>query len=134
MAARVAPWGLLVGVAVVVCAVLIAGCPSKGTVTSPPTNATGPGGAPGKLAGGPSGGGGGDVIKIGAIFSVTGNMAPLGEPEKQAAEMIADEVNAKGGVAGKKGVGLYGESEYGTSYAIYELLHRLGCRWIMPTD
>jgi len=37
-------------------------------------------------------------------------------------------------VAGKQGVGLYGESEYGTSFAIYELLHRLGCRWFMPTD
>lgn len=37
-------------------------------------------------------------------------------------------------VAGNKGVGLYGESEYGTSYAIYELLHRLGCRWFMPTE
>jgi len=32
------------------------------------------------------------------------------------------------------GVGLYGESEYGTSYAIYELLHRLGCRWYMPSE
>ena len=37
-------------------------------------------------------------------------------------------------VAGDRGVGLYGESEYGTSYAIYELLHRLGCRWFMPTE
>ncbi|MDA0842271.1 MAG: DUF4838 domain-containing protein, partial [Planctomycetota bacterium] len=37
-------------------------------------------------------------------------------------------------VVGKKGLGLYGESEYGTSYAIYELLHRLGCRWFMPTE
>jgi hypothetical protein len=34
----------------------------------------------------------------------------------------------------KRGIGLYGESEYGTSYAIYELLHRLGCRWFMPTE
>jgi hypothetical protein len=33
-----------------------------------------------------------------------------------------------------KGVGLYGESEYGTSYAIYELLHRLGCRWYIPSE
>jgi len=33
-----------------------------------------------------------------------------------------------------RGIGLYGESDYGTSYAIYELLHRLGCRWFMPTD
>lgn len=37
-------------------------------------------------------------------------------------------------VAGKKGLGLYGESEFGASYAIYELLHRLGCRWFMPTE
>jgi len=37
-------------------------------------------------------------------------------------------------VAGKKGVGLYGESGFGTSYAIYELLYRLGCRWFMPTE
>ncbi len=37
-------------------------------------------------------------------------------------------------VANTKGVGLYGESEYGTSYAIYELLHRLGCRWYMPSE
>jgi hypothetical protein len=34
----------------------------------------------------------------------------------------------------KRGIGLYGESEFGTSYAIYELLHRLGCRWFMPTE
>ncbi len=31
-------------------------------------------------------------------------------------------------------IGLYGESEFGTSYAIYELLHRLGCRWYMPGE
>jgi len=34
----------------------------------------------------------------------------------------------------RRGIGLYGESEHGTSYAIYELLHRLGCRWFMPTE
>ncbi len=37
-------------------------------------------------------------------------------------------------VVDDKGIGLYGESEYGTSYAIYELLHRLGCRWYMPSE
>ncbi len=37
-------------------------------------------------------------------------------------------------VADQRGVGLYGESEYGTSYAIYELLHDLGCRWYMPSE
>ncbi len=48
---------------------------------------------------------------------------------------------SKGGLFGfrvvadaRRGIGLYGESEVGTSYAIYELLHRLGCRWFMPTD
>jgi hypothetical protein len=29
-------------------------------------------------------------------------------------------------------IGLFGESDVSTSYAIYELLDRLGCRWFMP--
>ncbi len=37
-------------------------------------------------------------------------------------------------VAGERGIGLYGEAADGTSYAIYELLHRLGCRWFMPSE
>ena len=37
-------------------------------------------------------------------------------------------------VDARRGIGLYGESEVGTSYAIYELLDRLGCRWFMPTE
>jgi len=37
-------------------------------------------------------------------------------------------------VADQRGVGLYGEAPEGTSYAIYELLHRLGCRWFMPSE
>lgn len=37
-------------------------------------------------------------------------------------------------VISKNGVGLIGESELATSYAIYEVLHRLGCRWYMPSD
>jgi len=43
-----------------------------------------------------------DVIKIGAIFSVTGPASFLGEPEKNTAKMIEEMVNAKGGVLGKK--------------------------------
>ncbi len=31
-------------------------------------------------------------------------------------------------------VGLYGESDLAASYAIYELLDRLGCRWFMPSE
>jgi len=37
-------------------------------------------------------------------------------------------------VVSPQGVGLIGESALGTSYAIYELLDRLGCRWYMPSD
>ncbi|MFP4027766.1 MAG: DUF4838 domain-containing protein [Candidatus Brocadiia bacterium] len=33
-----------------------------------------------------------------------------------------------------EGIGLVGESRLGTSYAIYELLDDLGCRWYMPTE
>lgn len=32
------------------------------------------------------------------------------------------------------GVGLTGESDLATSYAVYELLDRLGCRWYMPGE
>ena len=59
-----------------------------------------------------------------------------------AAEAVFGPVGiAKDGLSGfrvvvdaRRGIGLYGESEVGTSYAIYELLHRLGCRWYMPTE
>lgn len=33
-----------------------------------------------------------------------------------------------------KGIALLGESEEASSYAVYELLDRLGCRWYMPGD
>lgn len=41
-------------------------------------------------------------IKIGALFSVTGPPSFLGEPERNSARMIVDEINAKGGVKGKR--------------------------------
>ncbi len=37
-------------------------------------------------------------------------------------------------VVSPKGIGLMGESDESTSYAIYEFLDRLGCRWYMPSD
>jgi branched-chain amino acid transport system substrate-binding protein len=37
---------------------------------------------------------------IGAIFSVTGDNAPLGVPERQTVEMLAKQINAKGGIDG----------------------------------
>src|SRR5439155_4068062 len=36
-------------------------------------------------------------------------------------------------VVSPKGIGLAGESDLATSYAIYTLLHDLGCRWYMPS-
>ena len=41
-----------------------------------------------------------EPYKIGAVFSITGVGSFLGEPEKKTAEMIADEVNKKGGING----------------------------------
>ena len=37
-------------------------------------------------------------------------------------------------VVSDKGLGLWGQSDESSSYAIYELLERLGCRWYMPSD
>jgi hypothetical protein len=37
-------------------------------------------------------------------------------------------------VVNRSAIALYGESDVATSYAIYELLDRLGCRWFMPGD
>jgi len=36
-------------------------------------------------------------------------------------------------VVSPEGLGLAGESDLGTSYAIYTLLHELGCRWYLPS-
>ncbi len=41
-------------------------------------------------------------IKIGALFSVTGPPSFLGEPERNTAKMVVDEINAKGGIKGRK--------------------------------
>ncbi len=37
-------------------------------------------------------------------------------------------------VVSKEGIACIGESDEATSYAIYEILDRLGCRWYMPSD
>lgn len=41
-------------------------------------------------------------IKIGALFSVSGAAAFLGEPERNTAQMVADEINKSGGIKGRK--------------------------------
>ena len=45
---------------------------------------------------------GGDTIKVGALFAVTGPASFLGSPEKKTAEMFVEEINAKGGILGKQ--------------------------------
>ncbi|WP_243373971.1 ABC transporter substrate-binding protein [Geotalea sp. SG265] len=42
------------------------------------------------------------TIKIGALFSVTGPAAFLGEPERNTAVMVVDQINKAGGIKGKK--------------------------------
>lgn len=42
------------------------------------------------------------IIKVGALFSVTGPSSFLGGPEARTAEMLVEEINAKGGVQGHK--------------------------------
>jgi branched-chain amino acid transport system substrate-binding protein len=41
-------------------------------------------------------------IKIGALFSVTGPASFLGAPEKKTAEMLAEKINAAGGLLGRQ--------------------------------
>jgi branched-chain amino acid transport system substrate-binding protein len=43
-----------------------------------------------------------DSYKVGAVFSVTGPASFLGDPEKKTAMMIAEQINAAGGIGGKK--------------------------------
>lgn len=43
-----------------------------------------------------------DGIKIGAIFAVTGPASFLGAPEQKTAQMLVNEINAKGGLLGQK--------------------------------
>ncbi len=41
-------------------------------------------------------------VKIGALFAVTGPASPLGEPERNTAVMMVDEINKAGGIKGRK--------------------------------
>ncbi len=45
---------------------------------------------------------GAETIKIGGLFSVTGPPAFLGEPERNTANMVVDNINKKGGINGQK--------------------------------
>ena len=43
-----------------------------------------------------------ETYKIGALFAVTGFNSPLGTPEKETAQMLEEQINAKGGIKGHK--------------------------------
>ncbi len=58
----------------------------------------------------------------------------LADNGKASAIIVVSAQTMNWGGADRRGIGLYGESEYGTSYAIYELLHRFSCRWFMPSE
>lgn len=55
-------------------------------------------------AGGGGGGGSGeqDPIRVGLIVSLTGNYTPLGSEDKKAVELAVEQVNADGGLLGRK--------------------------------
>lgn len=50
----------------------------------------------------PSGGGGGDVIKVGEYASLTGKEAAFGQSSHDGTTLAVDDLNAAGGVLGKK--------------------------------
>ena len=60
------------------------------------------------------------AARAAAVFGPPGKSAPY----KQGFRMVVS----------PKGVGLLGESDLASSYAIFELLDRLGCRWYMPSE
>ncbi|MBK6955376.1 MAG: ABC transporter substrate-binding protein [Actinomycetales bacterium] len=55
-----------------------------------------------KSAGTATGGDAGGEIKVGVVLDITGAGASLGVPERQTVEMLAEQVNAAGGVNGRK--------------------------------
>ena len=50
----------------------------------------------------PGGGDVSDVIKIGAVFPMTGDVATFGQSSKNALELLVTDVNSKGGINGKQ--------------------------------
>ncbi len=65
-----------------------------------------------------------EPIKIGAVFSVTGPAAKLGGPEKNAAQMIVDQINASGGVNGRQ-IELIVEDDQGVEENTVNALQKL---------
>jgi branched-chain amino acid transport system substrate-binding protein len=77
--------GVLVAALAAAMAVTIAGCGSQSAST-----------------GGAAGGASAEPIKIGAIVSLTGTYAGIGEPQKRVIEMEVKRINDAGGINGRK--------------------------------
>lgn len=65
-----------------------------------------------------------EPIKIGGLFAVTGPASFLGEPERNTAQMVIDEINAGGGVRGHK-LQLIAYDTQGDSTKAKQLVNRL---------
>ncbi|MGW4638847.1 ABC transporter substrate-binding protein [Sphaerisporangium sp. NPDC004334] len=59
-------------------------------------------GGSGGGSGGGSSGGAAEPIRVGLIVSLTGNYTPLGSEDKKAVELAVEQVNAQGGLLGRK--------------------------------
>jgi branched-chain amino acid transport system substrate-binding protein len=59
-----------------------------------------------------------DTIKIGTLFAVTGGASNLGAPEQKTIEMLVADINAKGGVLGKKIEVIYKDTQTKSENAI----------------
>lgn len=59
-----------------------------------------------------------EPIKIGAIFSLTGNGAAYGEPARDGLKLAVEEVNAKGGIGGKRVEVIYEDSQFDPKIAL----------------
>lgn len=67
----------------------------------------------------------GDTIKIGVIYSATGTMAGRGEYMKNAIELATEEVNAAGGILGKK-VQLVVEDDQSDQTTAINMMNKMG--------
>ncbi|MBP2672773.1 MAG: transporter substrate binding protein precursor, partial [candidate division NC10 bacterium] len=59
-----------------------------------------------------------EPIRIGAIFSVTGPASFLGEPERNTAKMLEEQINRDGGLLGRKVEVIVYDDESDTTKAV----------------
>ncbi len=85
---------LLLTLGVLALMVALGGCPpTEEEVTVPPEEIV----QPGEVEPGAEG-----AIKIGGIFDVSGPASSLGEPERNTAQMLQEQINAEGGIDGRE--------------------------------